>query len=228
MSSRLNGRKLLAHAVAFFVHFAHGGLMTAGVLVTIVTAAYLSGALGPMNPQAASGARGELIELAAAQPEEDRLGIQAMTDYLARRYRVAESAMEPLVGAAHLAGSRFGLDPLLIIAVIAIESSFNPIAESPMGARGLMQVIPRYHPEKLGDAGEAALLDPISNIHIGAQVLHESISRAGGLVAGLQQYGGAVSDAQSQYATKVIAEKRRLEAVVRQAVQAVRRTPTQA
>jgi soluble lytic murein transglycosylase-like protein len=93
-----------------------------------------------------------------------------------------------------------------------------------MGAQGLMQVIPKFHQDKLEAHGtdHNGLLDPQINIRIGARVLKESIDRMGSLEAGLQQYAGALADADAQYAAKVIAEKARLEQAMRQ--QATRRT----
>jgi soluble lytic murein transglycosylase-like protein len=131
--------------------------------------------------------------------------------YLSRRYKVAQDATEQLVGAAHEAGSRTGLDPLLILAVMAVESRFNPIAESVMGAKGLMQVIPKFHQDKL-DAlgGEESVFDPMTNILVGARILKDAVRRGGGLMPGLQLYAGAFSDDSQQYAQKVMAEKERM------------------
>jgi hypothetical protein len=143
---------------------------------------------------------------------------RALINYLSRRYRVASSATEQLVGAAYDAGEQVGLDPLLILAVVAIESRFNPIAESGMGAKGLMQVIPKHHQDKLSDhGGESAVLDPTTNILLGARILKEYIRRTGSLEAGLQFYNGALWDVTSQYSQKVMAEKERLEQAVRRA-----------
>jgi soluble lytic murein transglycosylase-like protein len=103
-----------------------------------------------------------------------------------------------------------------VLAVISVESRFNPIAESVMGAKGLMQVIPKYHPAKvLALGGENALWDPESNIEVGTRILQEYVYRTGTLEAGLQFYNGAFSDASAQYAQKVMAERSRLLAVVR-------------
>ena len=134
-------------------------------------------------------------------------------DYVTRRYRVSQEALLPIFEAAQITGRERGLDPLLIVAIIGIESGFNPLAESSMGAQGLMQVIPRFHKDKLPEgAGDRPLLDPVTNVQVGVHVLQESIRRRGGLVAGLQQYAGS-SDAEGAYATKVLAEKRRLEQI---------------
>jgi soluble lytic murein transglycosylase-like protein len=133
-------------------------------------------------------------------------------EYLARKYKVALVAAERFVGAAFGAGQRIGVDPLLILAVMAIESRFNPVAESDMGAKGLMQVIPKFHPEKLAEfGGEAAVLEPHANIVVGTQILREYIKRAGSVESGLQLYAGAADDPAASYAQKVIAERQRLE-----------------
>jgi soluble lytic murein transglycosylase-like protein len=137
-----------------------------------------------------------------------------VTNFIARRYRVSEVAVSGFVSAAYQAGERQELDPLLILAVMAIESRYNPVAKSLMGAKGLMQVIPRFHLEKLADhGGETALLEPEVNIHVGAQILREYLNRLQDLETALQMYAGALEDPASQYAAKVFAEKTRLDAV---------------
>jgi soluble lytic murein transglycosylase-like protein len=137
---------------------------------------------------------------------------QAMlVKYLSRRFLIADAAAERMVDAAYRASRDVGLDPYLVLAVIAIESGFNPIAESVMGAKGLMQIIPKYHARLLlAHGGEAALWDPEANIALGARILQEYIYRAGTLEAGLQYYNGALSDARAQYASRVMAERERL------------------
>ncbi|MBI4293268.1 MAG: lytic transglycosylase domain-containing protein [Betaproteobacteria bacterium] len=165
---------------------------------------------------------GESVLAAAAGEDNDNPKQRALANYLSRKYRVASDATEHLVGAAFDAGQRVGIDPLLILAVMAIESRFNPIAESVAGAKGLMQVIPKHHLDKFFEhGGEDAVLDPMTNIQVGARILKEYLRRTGNLEAALQLYAGALSDTSSQYAQKVIAEKERL----RQAVQRFERQP---
>jgi hypothetical protein len=142
--------------------------------------------------------------------------LQALANHLARRYRVAPEPIEELVHAAFAAGRLTQLDPLLILAVIAIESRFNPIAESDYGARGLMQVVPRFHLEKLAvHGGEATLLEPHTNILVGTRILDEYIQRTGSLEAGLQLYAGAADDPARGYSQRVLAEQQRLMQVLR-------------
>jgi soluble lytic murein transglycosylase-like protein len=141
---------------------------------------------------------------------------QALVEHLSKRFLIAQAATERMVVAAHRAAAEVGLDPLLVLAVIAIESRFNPIAESVMGAKGLMQIIPKYHLDKLRAAGgEHAVLDPESNIHVGTRILQEYVYRTGTLEAGLQVYNGGLRDGTAQYAHRVLAERLRLEQVLR-------------
>ncbi|MEO7403790.1 MAG: transglycosylase SLT domain-containing protein, partial [Burkholderiales bacterium] len=146
----------------------------------------------------------------ALEPHE-----RVLANHLARTYRIAVAPAQALVSAAYRAARTMNVDPLLLVAVMAIESRFNPIAESDMGAKGLMQVIPRYHLDKLAEhGGEPTVLDPEVNIRVGAQILKEYIVRAGGVEAGLQWYNGASTDLTRQYAEKVLGEYDRMAPLI--------------
>jgi soluble lytic murein transglycosylase-like protein len=146
---------------------------------------------------------------------------RAVTEFIAKRYRVAQDATAGFVAAAYQAGGEWKVDPLLILAVMAVESRYNPVAESNMGAKGLMQVIPKFHADKLVEhGGESALLDPQVNIQVGAQILREYLRRFGETETALQMYAGAFDEPSSAYAFKVLAERARLEQMLKQ----VRRT----
>ncbi len=189
-------------------------LIAAGALLI---AAARPGAVAPdANPLAACApAEGESVAIESeAEPLDPTQ--QALVAHLSRRFYIAGEATERMVVAAHRAAHEVGLDPLLVLAVISIESRFNPIAESGMGAKGLMQIIPKFHLDKLRVmGGEDAVFDPESNIHVGARILQEYVYRTGTLEAGLQFYNGAFRDNSAQYAQKVMAERDRLEQVLR-------------
>jgi soluble lytic murein transglycosylase-like protein len=139
---------------------------------------------------------------------------RAVTEFISRRYRVSDQAVAEFVAAAYRAGAQYSVDPLLVLAVMAVESRYNPVAESTVGAKGLMQVIPKFHLEKLsGRGGEEALLDPEVNIYVGTQILREYQRRFRNTEAALQMYGGVADEPTSQYASKVLAEKARLDAL---------------
>ena len=127
---------------------------------------------------------------------------------------LADNAATHFVSIAYRAAESNRLDALLVLAVMAIESRYNPVAESVVGAKGLMQVIPKYHQEKLFEhGGDHALLEPEVNIQVGAQILREYQRRFGDIETALQQYAGALDEPTSQYANKVLAEKARLDAL---------------
>jgi transglycosylase-like protein with SLT domain len=152
---------------------------------------------------------------ATVQSHVDEGRYHALAEFLARKYKVSQTVIQGLVGMAYSAGREIGIDPLLIISVMAVESRFNPIAESMAGARGLMQVIPKYHTDKFkGLGGEDALFDPQTNILVGSQILKEYISRTGSVNAALQMYAGALEDQEDIYTSKVMTEKERLQQVV--------------
>jgi soluble lytic murein transglycosylase-like protein len=148
---------------------------------------------------------------------------QRVTHWLAKRYRIAGSASKMLVDAAYESAQAVKLDPLLILAVMAIESRFNPFAESSVGAQGLMQVMSKVHHDKFSDhGGMNAVLNPAANIQVGAQILKDLIRRSGSVESGLKLYVGAGNlETDGGYAGKVMAEHARLQAVA-----AGKRVPT--
>jgi soluble lytic murein transglycosylase-like protein len=140
---------------------------------------------------------------------------QRVMQWIAKRYRVANDATNMLVSAAYLTGKEVQIDPLLILAVMAIESRFNPFAESPVGAQGLMQVMSKVHRDKFAEMGGThAALNPVANIRVGALILKEYVARGGSIEAGLKRYvGAAAMDSDDGYGAKVLGEYDRLKAV---------------
>ncbi len=163
---------------------------------------------------------GSAVVSAAVVITKEDLTHQALADSLGKRYRVSKDALERFIRLAYSAGQMTKLDPLLILAVMAVESNFNPIAESVMGAKGLMQIIPEYHQDKLTAprGSELNVLDPETNILAGAKVLREYATRTGeDLVAALRLYGGTGPNV-SPYPAKVLSERDRLQQTLRQAL----------
>jgi len=138
-----------------------------------------------------------------------------VTGWLSKRYRVAGDAANMFVAHAYLTAKEIKLDPLLILAVMAIESGLNPYAESPVGAQGLMQVMSKVHHDKFQQLGGVkAALNPMANIKVGALILKDYVTRGGSVEAGLKTYVGAAAfDNDSGYGTRVMAEYRRLKDV---------------
>ncbi|MFT4267059.1 MAG: lytic transglycosylase domain-containing protein [Xenophilus sp.] len=151
----------------------------------------------------------------AASPDELPRQQAAVAYWLSRKYRVAVEPLSVLVAEAYEIGRRTKLDPTLILAIMAVESSFNPFAQSQVGAQGLMQVMTSVHGDKYERAGGVlTAFDPITNMRVGVKVLQECIARAGSLEAGLRYYVGAANlQDDGGYAAKVMAEHARLAQV---------------
>ena len=152
----------------------------------------------------------------AADPRDLNKGQSAVAQFLSRRYKVAVEPVSRLVLEAWQAGERARIDPTLVLAVIAVESSFNPFAQSPVGAQGLMQVMTRVHDQKYeAFGGQRAAFDPVTNLKVGVQILKECIQRGGSVTEGLRYYVGAANLADDGgYAARVMFEQEQLKAVL--------------
>jgi len=172
-------------------------------------------------PAAASALSNPATTVSAPMTAEDRLILgtprqqKLVTNWLSKRYRVAGDATDMLVSAAYLTAREIKLDPLLILAVMAIESRFNPFAESPMGAQGLMQVMSKVHHDKFQELGGVkAALNPVANIKVGSLILKECVTRGGSVEAGLKNYVGAADmENDGGYGLKVLSEYENLKEV---------------
>ncbi len=151
----------------------------------------------------------------AAHPGELPRQQAAVANWLSRRYKVAPEPVSRIVQEAWQLGQRAKLDPTLILAVMAVESSFNPFAQSPVGAQGLMQVMTRIHDDKYQNfGGQHAAFDPLTNLRVGVQVLKDCIAQAGSVEGGLKYYVGAANlPDDGGYAAKVLGEQSHLKLV---------------
>ena len=160
----------------------------------------------------------EAVDRATASDPRDLPKQQANLAYwLSRKYRVAPEPLSSLITEAYELGPKNNLEPTLILAVMAIESGFNPFAHSQAGAQGLMQVMTKVHSDKYqGFGGTLAAFDPVANLRVGVLVLRECVQRAGSLEGGLRLYVGEGNGKEDTgYAAKVLAEQRRLVQVAR-------------
>ena len=215
-----------------FFELTHNGLALVGVVVVLAVA--LLSARPELRQQgeqqlaewltarkvATLGITPELgaIERATAANPRDLPREQAnVALWISKKYRVAPEPVAALVAEAYDVGQASKLDPTLILAVMAIESSFNPFAQSSVGAQGLMQVMTQIHSDKYEHfGGQYAAFDPKTNLRVGVKVLQEYIGRTGSVEAGLKWYVGAANLASDGgYADKVLAEHARLSQVAK-------------
>jgi soluble lytic murein transglycosylase-like protein len=157
---------------------------------------------------------GAVERATAADPRELPREQANVAQWIARKYRVALEPVAALVAEAYEVGAASRIDPKLVLAVMAVESGFNPFAQSAVGAQGLMQVMTHIHQEKYAPfGGQYAAFDPKSNLRVGAKLLQEYIARAGSVEAGLRLYVGAANLSDGGYVAKVQAELARLTQV---------------
>jgi hypothetical protein len=228
MSQATLPRQTIVQQIEYVLNALHDSRVLPGLMISLILIALMVARptafteLTSFQPDSVSANVEPEPSIAQVEPAQTVIPAPTLTskmraalDFVARRYRVSADALLPVFVAAQKAGRESRLDPLLIVAVISIESRFNPYAESIVGAQGLMQVMPQWHQDKIPEGmGSAALFDPETNVQVGAQILRESIHREGGLIAGLQQFAGASDDPELGYANKVLAQRRELELAV--------------
>jgi len=136
--------------------------------------------------------------------------------WIARKYRVSNEAVREIVEISFSAGDKFEVDPYVVIAIIAIESSFNPLAESGAGALGLMQVMPLIHRKKFEKyGGFEKSLDVKVNIYVGTEILKNFYMRYGNYQRALLAYVGVSQKSNSSYPKKVLRLRDRLKKLIK-------------
>lgn len=101
------------------------------------------------------------------------------------------------------------IDPVMFSALIMHESRFNPNAISSEGAKGLAQVLPRWHKDKL--AGRSPF-DSKTSIEVGALIFKEYLDKANGnTYRALQIYEGGLNNKRAKYPRSVLAQRSKLQ-----------------
>lgn len=160
------------------------------------------------------------VDVASARMDRNLLKInavkEAVAEFISRRYRLPYQPIQHLVDAAFETGRLSGIDPLLLLAVMAIESTFNSEAVSKAGAKGLMQVMPYVHSDKFEYfGGVSVVFDPYANMQVGTRILKDCLKKRGSLKAALRCYVGAKKNNDGGYAKKVIAVRKLFRAAAR-------------
>ena len=153
----------------------------------------------------------------AVSADTNTLKIKALASYIKHRFKISEGKAAMIVSEAFRHGSKQGLQPELILAVIAVESRFKEKAISPAGARGLMQVLARAHPKKVKKIGGLpALYDPRKNIKLGTHILaqYKDVSN-GNIRRTLLRYNGSLHRSRSRYPDKVMSVYKQMKSTAR-------------
>lgn len=143
--------------------------------------------------------------------DEDRR--QILTERISDKYRVSPGKIREIVDAAHDVGTRYKIDPIMLLAITDVESNFDPKARSSAGAIGLTQIMPNVHVKKISQMTRAGrnILDPGTSLELGAQVYSEYRTlHRGNEIRALQQYNGSLKDSKQRYSSKVMGVYRSL------------------
>lgn len=122
--------------------------------------------------------------------------------------KVSQEKLANIITIAFNESAKHHVSPLLTLAVIANESKFDTTAQY-NGAKGLMQIIPRWHRDKIQPT---QVHDPEQNIRAGVKILRVYLDKANGDISrALLYYNGSIQNPSSKYNTKVLKLKTELK-----------------
>ncbi len=144
-----------------------------------------------MQRSISDGAQPRLIFASAVEGET---WLAEMSGRLEKRVP-DEFTRRKLLVAVHYEATRAGLDPQLVLGLIHVESRFNRYALSPVGARGLMQVMPFW--QRVIGSSDQSLFDLHTNLRYGCTILRHYLDiEKGDLFRALGRYNGSLGRAE--------------------------------
>lgn len=140
--------------------------------------------------------------------------IDKTTEIIARDGNVPHNVARKYTLWIFEASHKHRVDPLTILSVMSVESTFKQDAVSGANAIGLMQVIHHWHKEKTTQVG---LFDPKNNINVGTKILKEYARLSRSDAEMLARYNGTWKKS-TKYATKVLAKRTKYQHEIMKAV----------
>lgn len=189
-------------------HHYSSGIACLLLLVCLVLGGFTGLVLLPA-PHAVVPIRHDMQAIAARERTVD---MKVLTGHLSKKYKRPEAEVRDIVSLAFREASKHSISPLLVLAIIEQESSLSPTAGSFYGALGLMQVVPRFHKEKMAKPHQPeSLFRPSENIRVGTAIVAEYLRKANGnLEKALRYYSGNAT----QYFVKVERNRAKLAQVL--------------
>lgn len=176
-------------------------LVRCGLLVPLLLFAATTAVADQADPSPELRERVRVV-LQQVDSFEDRFDAQVWLTDMAGRLAVYVKDTETrlaILKAVHREASRAGLPPEMVLAVIDVESAFNPYAVSSAGAQGLMQVMPFWREE----LGHRRLVDIDDNVLMGCTILRYYYDmEKGDWNRALARYNGSLG--RSAYPQKVL------------------------
>jgi len=154
---------------------------------------------------------GNIVKQPVAIPANSKL-----IQYLHNTFALPYSKALKIVAEAYKNAMEQHIHPALVLAIISVESTFKDHAHNG-NAVGLMQVIPRYHPNQVAEIGGVKrLYEPANNIRVGTIILHDYIvENDGNLRAALARYSGSYpSQVNQPYFNRVMSRYKKIKAMM--------------
>ncbi|WNC93035.1 lytic transglycosylase domain-containing protein [Paraburkholderia sp. FT54] len=178
-------------------------------MAIILAAIFVSFAGAARAADAQSVAQASIVA-SEATSETSLPTLSDITAVLRAQFRVAPTESLKIARAVLIEADRHAVSPVLLLAVMAVESGFDRHAVSVAGARGLMQILPAAHPQLIATATD--LSDPAINVRIGSTILRRYLDESGGdLDTALLRYSGGGRG----YARRVALSMQRFDASLR-------------
>lgn len=125
--------------------------------------------------------------------------------------RISHSEAVRVVDLAYYYANQHRVKPSLVLGIIGVESGFNRMAVSPDGSKGYMQVLPKYHKDKIAGRN---IHNPQVNIEIGAQIFGDCVKHRKTVHQALACYNGAITPSKAAaYARKVTQKTELIEII---------------
>lgn len=164
---------------------------------------FVLGLINPLAP-AEAGTRpatflAEAMMIQMADDDETEIEkahrTEMLAQFLVNQYKKTNIVqMRKIVEEAYNAGEKFDVDPLLILAIIGVESSFNPKAVSRAGAHGLMQIMVKVHKKSFAPFGGVSASKSVRpNIEVGTKIFADYLDKTGSVYKALKHYAGAAN-----------------------------------
>jgi len=141
---------------------------------------------------------------AIVQPILPKSFEERLVDYIMSNSNMEYTTAHKLAHSILLNSEAHNIPVNLVLGVIKVESNFKQYAISNAGALGFMQVMPRWHYDKIAKMEDKNIYSPHTNTALGTKILHDCLKKHKSVKMALQCYNGNQSDETMTYANKVL------------------------
>lgn len=130
--------------------------------------------------------------------------MQKLASYISQNYKVSLLNAEKIVFSVFSEAAKKDLEPILVLSMISIESTFDQYSRSKAGAIGLTQVMPKVHRHRIAE-NKVDIWSVHGNIKIGTDIFKDYLHLTGGNIKNaLQRYNGSSNDKKFRYSNEVM------------------------